>query len=210
MIEPSPKDYHDKADVSARRIAKVYAEGLLNAADSKGETDTVLAELDSLVRDVFEKEPRLEVLLSSAAVGRHARHESLQKVFSGRASATFTNFLHVLNDHERLNLLRPILTAAIELYDKRHRRLRVFVDTAVPLPADIHQRLETGLREHFHLEPVLIPRIDPALLGGLKIRIGDIQFDGTVLNRLGLLRDQILARSSHEIQSRRDRFSTGE
>lgn len=210
MIEPSPKEYHDKADVSARRIAKVYAEGLLNAAEKKGEADAVLAELDSLVRDVFEKEPRLEILLSSAAVGRHARHEALDKVFAGRATTTFANFLHVLNDHERLNLLRPILTAATELYDKRHRRMRVYVDTAVPMPDDIHQRLEAGLREHFHLEPVFIRRVDPALLGGFKIRIGDMQFDATVLNRLGLLRDQILARSSHEIQSRRDRFSTGE
>ena len=69
MTEPSPKEYHDKADVSARRIAKVYAAALLNTAEKLGQAEAVLAELDSLVRDVFEKVPRLEVLLSSAAVG---------------------------------------------------------------------------------------------------------------------------------------------
>ena len=210
MTEPSLQEYHDKADVSARRIAKVYAAALLNSAEKDGQAETVLAELDSLVRDVFERELQLEVLLSSAAIGRHARRASLQKIFGGRASTTFISFMQVLNDHERLGLLRPILAAASAMYDERHRRLRVLVSSAVPLPDDIRQRIENGVRTFFHLEPVLIPLLDPALLGGLKVRIGDMQFDGTVRNRLDNLRDQILARSSHEIQSRRDRFSTGE
>jgi F-type H+-transporting ATPase subunit delta len=210
MTPPSPKEYHDKADVSARRIAKVYAAALLDAAEKHGQAEAVLAELDALVRDVFDKEPRLELLLSSAAIGRHARHASLQRIFAGRASPTFTNFMHVLNDHERLDLLRPILTAATAMYDERHRRLRVFVYSAVTLPDDIRQRLETGVRAFFHLEPVLVPQIDPGVLGGLKVRIGDIQYDATVRSKLDHLRDQILTRSSHEIQSRRDRVSTGE
>jgi F-type H+-transporting ATPase subunit delta len=210
MTEPTPKEYHDRADVSARRIARVYATALLDTAEKQGQADTVLAELESLVRDVFEKEPRLEVLLSGAAVGRLARAAVLHKIFAGRASQLFTNFILVLNDHERLDLLRPILTAAIELNDQRRRRLRMLVFSAVPLPDEIRQRLENGVRTFFHLEPVLIPQVDPALLGGLKVRIGDMQYDASVRNRLDNLRDQILARSSHEIQSRRDRFSTGE
>ena len=208
--DPNLKEYHDRADVSARRIAKVYAETLLNAAQKQGQDQDVLEELGSLVRDVFEQDPRLEVLLSSAAIGRHARREAIQKVFGGRANRLFVNFLQVLNDHERLDLLRPILTAATQLYDERHRRLRVIVSSAVPLPDDLRQRLEENIRTHFHLEPVLVPQIDPKLLGGLKVRIGDMQYDGSVLSRLETLRDQILARSSHEIQSRRDRFSINE
>ena len=210
MTEPSAKEFHDKADVSARRIAKVYATALLDTAAKHADADTVLAELEALVREVFAQEPRLEMFLSSAAIGRHARHASLQKIFSGRVSATFMNFLQVLNDHERLNLIRPILSAATEMHDERSRRLRVVVASAVPLPDDVRTRLEKSVRTYFHLEPVLIPHIDPALLGGLKIRIGDMQYDASVRNRLDTLRDQILARSSHEIQSRRDRFSTGE
>ncbi len=210
MTEPSVREFHDKADVSARRIAKVYATALLDTAGQRAEADTVLAELDSLVRDVFAREPRLEMLLSSAAIGRHERHAALQKIFQGRATDTFMNFLQVLNDHERLNLLRPILTSAIEMFDERNRRLRVIVTSAIPLPDEARTRLEISVRAQFHREPVLIPEIDPALLGGLKIRIGDIQYDASVRNRLDTLRDQIIARSSHEIQSRRDRFSSGE
>src|SRR3954470_17878290 len=119
MTEPTPKEYHDRADVSARRVAKVYAAALVKTAEQRGEAEGVLAELDSLVRDVFEKDARLEILLTSAAIGRHARREALQRLFVGRASATFANFVQVLNDHERLSLLRPISTAAIEMHDER-------------------------------------------------------------------------------------------
>lgn len=210
MTEPSPREFHDKADVSARRIAKVYATALLDTAAQRSEADTVLAELDTLVREVFALEPRLEMLLSSAAIGRHARHAALQEIFGGRASATFLNFLQVLNDHERLDLLRPILTSAIEMNDERNRRLRVVVTSAVPLPEETRLRLENGVRSRFHREPVLIPQVDAGILGGLRIRIGDIQYDASVRNRLDTIRDQIIARSSHEIQSRRDRFSSGE
>ena len=51
-------------------------------------------------------------------------------------------------------------------------------------------------------------RSDPELLGGLVVRVGDWQFDGTVRGRLNQLKNQLLERSSHEIQGRRDRFST--
>ena len=49
---------------------------------------------------------------------------------------------------------------------------------------------------------------DPALLGGAILQAGDLVIDGSVRTRLRLIEDQILARGSHEIQSRRDRFSS--
>ena len=195
-------------DVSARRIARVYAEALLNAAEKQGQAEAVLEEIDSLVRDVFNQDARLETMFSGAAVGRYARADALEKVFKSRASETFFRFLLVLNDHERLDLLRIILTEAHNLYDERHRRLRVLVYSAVPISDAQKQAIEAGVRDRFQLEPVLVPKLDPSLLGGLKIRIGDRQFDATVRSRLDQLRQQLLARSSHEIQSGRDRFST--
>ncbi len=55
---------------------------------------------------------------------------------------------------------------------------------------------------------MLDEQIDPELLGGLIVRVGDWQFDGSVKARLNQLKNQLLERSSHEIQGRRDRFCT--
>ena len=195
-------------DVSARRIARVYAEALLNAARKEGQTDAVLEELDSLIRDVFNGDPRLETLFSGAAIGRRTRADALKKVFEDRASDTFYRFLLVVNEHERLDLLRAILTEARDLNDERRRRLRVLVYSAVPISDEQKGAIEARVRERFDLDPILVPILDPNLLGGLKIRVGDRQFDATVRARLDSLRQQLIARSSHEIQSGRDRYST--
>jgi F-type H+-transporting ATPase subunit delta len=208
MAEPDARQSHERTTPSAQRIATVYAEALLNAAAKAGEEQRVLQELDSLIDDLFQADPRLEILLSGAAVGRYHRQASLDKALSGRASDTLVNFLQVLNNHERLELLRSIRFAAREMHDQRERRLRVYVATAVPLPDDIRQRLEEGVRTSFNLEPVLLTSVDPELLGGMKVRIGDILYDATVQTKLMNLRNQILSRGNHEIQSRRDRFST--
>src|SRR5437016_5859642 len=93
------------ADVGAERLARVYAAALLAAADSAGQTQQVMEELDSLIDDVFAGAPRLEALFAGAAVGRKARRAALEKAFAGRASPSFYNFLLVLNEHERLDLL---------------------------------------------------------------------------------------------------------
>lgn len=197
-------------DVSARRIARVYAEALLNAADRRQQSDAVLEELRSLVRDVFERDPRLEVLLSSAALGRKARQEAIEKAFAGKTSEIFFNFLLTLNDHERLELLRAILEEAEALYMQRRGQLSVLVRSAVPLPDHVRQQLVERIRARFQREPVLEEKVEPELLGGMKIRIGDLQVDATASTYLENLKKYFLARSSHEIQSRRDRFSSAE
>lgn len=207
-LHPEPPEFEQHADVSAERLARVYAEALLGAADAVGQTREVIEDIDSLVDDVLRDHPQLEALLGGAAVGRHARREAIEKAFTGRASDVFVKFLLVLNEHERLELIRPIRVALHELENERQHRVKVHVFTAVPLPADFGERIAGAVRQHFGVEPVLVPHVDPALLGGLKIRIGDRQFDATVRTRLDNLRNQVIARSSYEIQSRRDSFSS--
>jgi F-type H+-transporting ATPase subunit delta len=206
MIEPKEQF----ADISVKRLATVYSEALYNAAASAGQSAQVLEEIDSLIDDVFNVDSRLEALFAGAAVGRKVRAEAIDKVFQGRASGTFWNFLLVLNDHDRLDLIRPIRRALHDLNDERARRLRVHVYSAIDLPAEFQTRIAEAVRHRFELEPVLELHVDKALLGGLKIRIGDKVYDATVRTRIDNLRIQLIARSSHEIQSRRDRFSSAE
>jgi F-type H+-transporting ATPase subunit delta len=196
------------ADVGARRIARVYAEALLNAAEKGDQVQAVFEEYDSLLNDVFKANPEFEVALSSAAMGRTAREKIIRQSFENRTSPLFYNFLRVLNEHERLDLLRGIYSTLRELHDERARRIRVQVSTAVPLQDAQRSRLQGELREALSLEPVLEERVDPNILGGMRVRVGDFQFDATVATELDNIRKDILARGAHEIQTRRDRFSS--
>jgi F-type H+-transporting ATPase subunit delta len=184
-------------DATSQRVAKVYAEALLAAADQRNQTDQVLEELGSLVEDVFRADPQLEAFLASGAISRKPKAEAIRRGFEGKASETFLNFLLVLNEHQRLDLLRAILRAARELRDERAGRLPVLVTSAAPLPDDQREQLLHDLRARYNKEPVLTLRVDPALLGGLVVRVGDWLYDASVRARLENIRKQLIERGSH-------------
>jgi len=207
MNEDKDVDFEPVADVSAQRVAHVYAEALLNAADKQGQSDQVVEELESLIRDLFQAAPELEALVASSAVGRERKTQLIDKVFENKASPIFVDFLKVLNHHERLDLLRPILASAKELRDERAKRIRVKVRSAVPLAENQISRLRQQLHDALKLEPVLQTEVDPELLGGVMVQVGDWLYDASVQARLDSIRNQLIERGSHEIQSGRDRFS---
>jgi F-type H+-transporting ATPase subunit delta len=184
-------------DAGSRRVARVYAEALLDAAQQHGQAAQVLEEFASLFDDVLRADPDFEAFLASGAISRKTKAQVIHHVFDGKASDDFRNFLLVLNDHQRLDLLRGIHEAVKELYDERAGRMRVQVTSAVPLPDDQRERLLHELREKYHKEPVLTTEIDPALLGGIVIRVGDWLYDASVRTRLDTIRRQLIERGSH-------------
>jgi F-type H+-transporting ATPase subunit delta len=196
-------------DVATERIARVYAEALFQAALERDQVNEVLEELTSLIEQVFPKAPDWETFLASGAIGRERKAAVIRSVFEHRASDLFLNFLLVLNDHERLDVLRSIVLAYRELRDERAGRVGVVISSAVPLPEDQRERLLRELRESLQKEPVLETRLEPDLLGGMVVRVGDWVYDQSIRSRLEDIRNQIIARSSYEIQSGRDRFSSG-
>jgi F-type H+-transporting ATPase subunit delta len=197
---------HLAADVTALRLARTYAEALLRVAERHGQVAELGEALDSLIDEVFPAEPRLEALLASPAVPQRVKAELLTRTFAPQAGVLFTNFLGVLNDHGRLDLLRLIRTAWHQLLDERARRIRVEVRSAVPLAEEQRQRLRETLRQLLDREPVLEERHDDRLLAGLMVRVGDWLYDASLRTRLLQLRNYLLARATYEIQSGRDRF----
>jgi F-type H+-transporting ATPase subunit delta len=204
--EETPKVRHVTVmDDRTRHIARVYAEALYKAAESGPGVDSIKAELDQLVNEVFEQAKGLELLLISG-VSRERKAAAIKKAFQGRASQTLVNFLEVLNHHERLDVVRPIVAAFNDLHVRRHRQVPVHVRSAVPLTDAERQRLVGDIREVSGGEPILHETVDPDILGGLIVRVRDWIYDASVRFRLESVRDQLIERSSHGIERGRDRF----
>jgi F-type H+-transporting ATPase subunit delta len=195
-------------DTGEWRAAMVYAQALVGAAQKAGALENVRAEFDSLIDDVLDRLPKLESVLTSTFVEEDAKEAMLKKAFSKSASPTFLNFLQVLVRHGRINMLRLIHFAFHEEYNKAHNRTRVFVSTAEPLDAKAEQTIVDACRQRLNMDAVLEKKVSPELIGGLVLRVGDRVFDGSIATQLKQLREQMVTRSMHEIQSRRDRFST--
>ncbi|MCA1686686.1 MAG: ATP synthase F1 subunit delta, partial [Planctomycetia bacterium] len=135
------------------------------------------------------------------------KDQVLERTFGGRALPTVVQFLRVLNRHGRLDLLGPVLRAARATWDRRQNRRPVTVRSAVPLTDAQADALRARLAATVGGTPVLKQEVDPGLIGGLVVQIGDDVYDASVRNRLEQLRQRLIEGKTHEIQSRRDHFS---
>jgi F-type H+-transporting ATPase subunit delta len=207
-MSPTELPRHETVlDDATRRVARIYAEALLNAAAKAGRDTDILHELEGLVGEVFARDPAIERFLASAAVDRARKAAVLRDAFEGRSDELLVNFLHVLNEHDRLEALRAVAAVYRELYDDRSGRMKVNVTSAAPLTDEQLDRLRHQLREQFHREPILHTRVDPDLLGGLVVQVGDWVWDASVRTQIAEIREQVIERSTHAIQSGRNRFS---
>ncbi|HUT94565.1 MAG TPA: ATP synthase F1 subunit delta [Thermoguttaceae bacterium] len=195
-----------EADVGVEHVADVYAEAFLGAAESAGQTETLLAELDSLVTDVLDRFPKLEEVLASARISHAEKVGLLDRTLGSHASAVLLNFLKVVSRHGRLDCLRAVHHQAHELYDRMRGRVRVQLTTAAPVDAGLVARITQNLRAVLDGEPVVQQITDPDLIGGIVVRVGDTVYDGSIATQLENTRQQMIDRSAHEIQTRRDRF----
>jgi len=190
-------------------VARIYADAYLNSV-SVPQIGEALEEFRSFVDDVLAKQRDLSGLLLSGIVSRDQKLHLIDHIVAGRASDLFTNFLRVLARHDRLDLLRLILAQCDIQAERRSGRKRVQVISAQPLSEGDLNKIRERLATQLGSQPVLEAGVDPGMMGGLRIRVGDTVYDGSLRARLEQLRSCVRERSLHEIQSGRDRFSHSE
>jgi F-type H+-transporting ATPase subunit delta len=188
-------------------VTRSYAEALLRAAENEGQADAVLDELDELVRDVILGYPRFAEILASPSLPAKEKDRILTETFEGRTHPLLVRFLRVLNRHGRLGLIAPIAHQARALWDLKQNRRPVLVRSAVPLDDSQRESLRDRLGRMLAATPLLSYEVDPALIGGLVVQVGDDVYDASVRSRLQQLRHRLIEGKTHEIQSRRDQFS---
>jgi F-type H+-transporting ATPase subunit delta len=193
-------------DVGVEQVAAVYAEALFGAAENAGATESVLAELDSLIADVLDRQPEFERFLASALISHEEKVGILERTLAAHGSPLLLRFLKVVSRHGRLDCLRAIQRQARGVYDKARGRVAVELVTAAPVPGEQAEAITASLRGWLKGEPVVHWRVDSELIGGAVVRVGDTVFDGSIAKQLETARQRIIDRSAHEIQSRRDRF----
>jgi len=185
-------------------LADVYAESVLLAAREKGQEEEVAAQLADLVA-YMDREPEFDAFLTASSVDDEPRRESLEKLFRGRMNDLLLNLLHVLNNRIRTSLVRGIHRRVQVRMDELHNRQEVIVESALPLTDDMRKALQRDISEWTGKQAIMIERVHSELIGGVVIRIGDVQVDGTVASRIESLRRRLIERGTEEIQRSRER-----
>lgn len=200
---------HVLEDPSAKAVAQVYATAYLDAAATAGVANP-LEELTSFFDDVLKAHPEFASLLSSQAVSADQKQTLLERTVGPKASPFFANFLKVLAGHDRLDLIPAVVEEAWLLQESRSNQKRVQVRSPLPLTDAQLNEIGDRLRSQLQFEPILQPSVDPSLLGGVVIQIGDTVYDSSLRTRIRILRNRLRERYLNEIQSGRNRFSHSE
>ncbi len=195
-----------EADVGVEHIADVYAKALLDATERAGQTAAAIDEFDAVMAEIVDRFPKLEAVLASVLVSPEEKSAVIDRVLKGRVSAILVNFFKVVARHGRLDCLQAIHHQTHVLHDKLRNRIPVRLATATPLGPAAVERIAASLRAKLGGEPIFQQETDPSLIGGAVLRVGDTVYDGSIANQLKNLRQRMIQRNAHEIQSRRDRF----
>jgi F-type H+-transporting ATPase subunit delta len=206
----TPHTHETVFDVGVERLARVYAKAALDAAGGRAEQDALMSELDSLRTDVLDRQPKLIELFASELVSEGEKLALIDRVFGGRASTLLLNVLKVLNEHGRLGMVRDVIAAARKLWETRSGRLPVHLETANPLSPELEQELLASLTKVLGADPIVSASINPDLIAGFVIRVGDRVFDGSVRTRLEAMRKGMIARATEAIQLTPQRFFSHE
>ena len=171
-----------------------YAGALFEAARERGELEEVLSDLGEFVSALHESE-ELRMFYYGGQVPERQKRRAIDGLTEGMKTST-TNFLKVLVDNGREEVLEEVLGRYEQLVKEHLGRVEVGVTTAVELSQEqldrLKERLEGTLESN---EVVLETNVDSSLLGGAVFRFEGRMMDGSIRGRLESLREGMLERS---------------
>jgi F-type H+-transporting ATPase subunit delta len=182
----------------ALQAADIYADSLLELADERGLAEPVLAEFASLV-EYLRGDAEFAQFLASSVVDVSDRRGVIQRVFTGRLSDLLVNLMLVLNDHGRAGIVPFVYERYKHRFDEQAGRQDVLLTSATALDDAQRDQIRTVLSTMLGRQAVLVEQVDPAILGGLVVKIGDRQYDGSLLRGLARLRESLVERGGREI-----------
>lgn len=179
--------------------ARSFAAALLSLAGEGDRADAVASDLAALA-GALASSADFVTLANSPEIRPEAKSEAVGRVFSGRVDELTMRFVHVLARHDALGLLSVMAEQFAMVRDAQAGRVKVEVTTAIALTNGSRSEVAIRLASALGAKIVLQDRVDPSLIGGMVVRVGDTLFDGSVRRQLDQLREQVIARGNHEIQ----------
>ena len=170
-----------------------YATALADIALEQGAADPVKKQLADFGA-TYAESSELRNILSSPAVDRTAKHGVIEKIAARLgASRIVRNFLFIVTDNQRSHLLPEILQTFDTVIRQRQGMAEAEVTSAAELTAEQKATLQETLERLTGKKIQAKYSLDPGLLGGAVVRIGDTIYDGSVRNRLNQMRARLAA-----------------
>jgi ATP synthase F1 delta subunit len=170
-------------------IASVYARSLFEVARDSGRLDPVREQLAQFA-DTLEADQQLQVFFFSPYFSTTEKKDGLRRAVKD-ADPIFLNFLELLIEKHRMPVLFRTRRAFDKLWEQHNRLLPVHVTSAVALDEATVRHIGERIAEQTGRRVDLKARVEPDILGGIVVRVGNSVLDASISHRLDLLRRQI-------------------
>ena len=173
-----------------KNLEQQFARAMFELAVECGERELVREELH-LIEDVLKQNPAYKTLLDTPAVTREEKLSLVESAFASLGSENVKNLIRMLTERRESHLFSSIVRAFDALYDEALGILRVEAITAQAMTDAQKAALEAKLAKKTQKTIVLTNTVDSEVLGGVLLRYGEVQLDGTLKNRLDTLAGSI-------------------
>ena len=170
-------------------IAAVYARSLFEVAKEQGKLDELREQLGEFT-DAMEADRELQVFFFSPYFSTEEKQDGLDRAVSG-ADETFVNFLKLLIENHRMPVIFRVRRGYDELWEAENKLLPVQVTSAVELDKATVKQIGDRIAEQTGRKVELSAIVEPDILGGIVVRVGNQVLDASVRNRLEQLRKQV-------------------
>jgi F-type H+-transporting ATPase subunit delta len=169
--------------------ARVYAEALFEVGRDKGKLDTLQQQLAQFADEV-DRNRELQVFFFSPYLSTAEKQEGIERAISG-AEPELVNFLELLVDKHRMTEVFRIRRELDELWKQENRRLDVTVTSAVELDPAVVEKIGQEVERQTGEKVDLSSRVDPEILGGIVLQVGNMVLDASIRSRLEKLRKSV-------------------
>jgi F-type H+-transporting ATPase subunit delta len=170
-------------------IARVYASALFGAAKDRGKLDAIRDQLGQFANALSETR-ELQLFFFSPYFSSAEKSDGLKRAVAN-AEPELLNFLELLIERHRMPVIFRIRRQYEALWAKENRRLGVTVTSAVELDPEIVMRIGSEIEQQTGNKVELQSRVDPDILGGLVVQVGNMVLDTSIRNRLEKLRKSV-------------------
>jgi F-type H+-transporting ATPase subunit delta len=167
-----------------------YARALLEMAQAETVTQRIEEELFRL-RELLKSNPNLLEFLKDPNVTREGKRQALAELFQGRVHSLVLNALITVSDADRTNRLPAIIEEFIALAAASRQKVSGEIITAIKLDDAMLARLSAELSRITGKSVQLFQKVDPAILGGAIIQVGEQVIDGSLRRKLNQIRENL-------------------
>jgi F-type H+-transporting ATPase subunit delta len=169
------------------RVAYRYAKSLLNLAVEQNVLEPAYNDMKQIAA-VCNESRDFVVFLRSPVIKADKKISAINAVFGGKLSPITSGFVNIITTHRRENVLAEIANSFVAQYLAHKNVAKAEVITATPLDATLRSRILDVVKRSEGREVEMVEKVDPDIIGGIVVRVGDRRYDGSIARKLRQLR----------------------